>query len=141
MSHPPGLDPADAARAPGRGRRVLVVDDDPLNLKLATLHLRDAGFKVETASTAEAALEKMAAAPPDAVLTDVQMPGMDGFALRRAVQDDDRLSRIPVVVVSAAFKDDKQRQAASAGGICVVRTSDLREAIDGLAAALERSLG
>jgi CheY-like chemotaxis protein len=115
---------------------VLVVDDDPLNRKLTTLRLRDAGFEVETANTAEAALHLAASAPPEAILSDVQMPGMSGFELRRAILADATLARIPVILISSACREASRAQPENAGVECIPRTSDLREAIAALTAAL-----
>jgi CheY-like chemotaxis protein len=129
----------DAAQTPGRGRRVLIVDDNKLNRQLAVLCLQDAGFIVEVARSAEVALDMMATAAPDAVLSDVHMPGMDGFALRRAIKQDALLSRIPIVLVSAA--EPHPYQPADADDACVPRSPDLREAIEALAAACEAVRG
>src|SRR5687767_2592723 len=64
-------------------RRILVVDDSPQNLELATLWLQRAGYEVETASRAQEGLEIARLRPPDAILADVLMPSMDGFAFCR----------------------------------------------------------
>ena len=121
----------------GRGRRVLVVDDDSLNRKLMELRLRDAGFVVETADTAETALRTALETVPDAILSDIQMPGMDGVQLRRAIRNDLRLARIPMILVSSALVDERARRgSADIDGNCVVRSPDLHEAIEALAAAL-----
>jgi len=120
----------------GHGRRVLVVDDDPLNRKLAELRLREAGFAVDTADRAETALEMASNAPPDAILSDIRMPGMDGFQFRQAVLDDPRLARIPVLLFSTEVADEKARRGEEIDRYCVVRSPDLREAIAALVAAL-----
>lgn len=125
----------------GRGRRVLVVDDDPLNRQLATLRLRDAGFAVETADTAETALRMALELPPDAILSDIQMPGMDGVQLRRAIRSDIRIARIPTILCSSALADERARRGSGdLDGNCVVRSPDLHEAIEALAAALDDPL-
>ena len=120
----------------GQGRRVLVVDDDPLNRKLAELRLREAGFAVDAADTAEAALKMALNAPPDAILSDIRMPGMDGFQFRQAVLHDPRLARIPVLLFSAEVADKQARSGEEVDRYCVVRSPDLREAIAALVAAL-----
>jgi PAS domain S-box-containing protein len=122
-----------------RGKRVLVVDDEPLGRKLATLRLSEAGFDIETAADAEDALLRAAAAPPDAILSDVLMPGTDGFALCRAVRGEPRLAAVPVVLLSSAFVDDADRQLARDVGAhaLLLRTPDLRAAAEALATAIE----
>ncbi len=124
--------------AVGRGRRVLVVDDERLNQKLAALSLRAAGFEVETASGAEEALELARRSPPEAILSDVLMPGTDGFLLCRAVRADARLSRVPVVLVSSEYVAEQDRSFGREMGAnaFVLRTPDLGEAISALVESL-----
>jgi len=140
MSQHPSPDRAGIeSRSPnvGQDRRVLVVDDDPLNRKLAELQLHDAGFSVDTADSAEAALAKASAAPPDAILSDIQMPGMDGFQLREALRRDTRLARIPIILVSSAMVEERARRVNERfDATCVLRSADLHEAIEALTAAL-----
>jgi len=130
---------AGKPEAVGRGRRVLVVDDEQLNQKLAALSLRAAGFEVETASGAEEALERARRSPPDAILSDVLMPGTDGFLLCRALRADARLSRVPVVLVSSEYVEEQDWSLGREMGAnaFVLRTPDLGEAIS----ALMESLG
>ena len=122
----------------GRGHRVLVVDDEALGRKLAALHLRDAGFTVETAPSGFEALIVARASPPDAILSDILMPGMDGFALCDAVRRDERLFGIPVVLLSSAYAEEADERLAREMGAdaLVVRTPDLRDAIQMLVRAL-----
>ncbi len=129
---------AGRPEAEGRGRRVLVVDDERLNQKLAALRLRDAGFEVETASGAEEALERARLSPPDAILSDVLMPGTDGFLLCRAVRADARLSLVPVVLVSSEYVAEQDRSLGREMGAnaLVLRTPDLGEAISALVESL-----
>ena len=122
---------AGTPSALGQGRRVLVVDDEPLNRKLASLRLRDAGFEVETADGGVEALEMALRSPPVAILSDVLMPGMDGFKFSEAVRGDPRLARIPVVLLSSAFVDEADARLARAMGASALlrRTPDLQEAM------------
>ena len=71
--------------------------------------------------------------PPDAILSDVLMPGMDGFVLCRAVRQDPRLAGVPVVLLSAAYVDEADQELARDMGAdaLLLRTPDLREAIEG----------
>ncbi|MEW6589563.1 MAG: sigma 54-interacting transcriptional regulator [Pseudomonadota bacterium] len=78
---------------------ILVVDDDAALRELITLRLEANGFKVEAADSGEAALAQLAVARPDAVLTDMQMDGMDGMALFKAIRARD--PALPVIVLTA----------------------------------------
>ena len=78
---------------------ILVVDDDAALRELITLRLEANGFRVDAVSSGEAALAQLARVRPDAVLTDMQMAGMDGMALFRAIHARD--PALPVIVLTA----------------------------------------
>jgi len=129
---------AAATPTTAAGRRVLVVDDEPLNLRLASLRLSDHGFEVETAVGGQEALQKARAWIPDAILSDVLMPGMDGFMLCDAVRRDTLLAHIPVVLLSSAYVDDADQGLAREMGANALlpRTPDFGSAITALTRAL-----
>jgi DNA-binding response OmpR family regulator len=89
----PGEDPLP-------GRRALVVDDDPKVTAQFAETLRGAGMTVYTRNDGRAGLEAARALSPDVILTDILMPGMDGFALSRAVRRDILLRHTPVILLS-----------------------------------------
>ena len=91
--------------AVGRGRRILVIDDDPIQLRLMGLRLKQLGFEVIPAGDANAALEMASADPPDLILSDVLMPGMDGFELCVRARQELRLRQVPIVLISAHYVD------------------------------------
>ncbi|HMA11800.1 MAG TPA: sigma 54-interacting transcriptional regulator, partial [Steroidobacteraceae bacterium] len=78
---------------------ILLVDDDAALRELITLRLEANGFRVDAVDSGEAALAQLALARPDAVLTDMQMAGMDGMALFRAIHARD--PALPVIVLTA----------------------------------------
>ena len=78
---------------------ILVVDDDAALRELITLRLEANGFRVDAVDSGEAALARLAVTRPDAVLTDMQMAGMDGMALFRAIHARD--PALPVIVLTA----------------------------------------
>ena len=78
---------------------ILLVDDDAALRELITLRLEANSFRVEAVDSGEAALAHLALSRPDAVLTDMQMPGMDGMALFRAIHSRD--PALPVIVLTA----------------------------------------
>lgn len=130
--------PTGDRSATGRERRVLIVDDSRLGRKLAAIRLGQAGFQVEEAGTPEEALGLAARTLPDAILSDVRMPGMNGFDLCRTLRQDPRLARVPVVLLSADVAGERdERRAREAGSTAnVPRSPDLHEAIEALSAAL-----
>ena len=94
--------------------RLLVVEDNPQNLKLAQLLLQKAGHTVTTAVDGESGLAKARAEHPDVVLMDVQMPGIDGLAATRMLKADAATAGIKVVALTAlAMKGDAERILAA----------------------------
>lgn len=90
--------------------RVLVVDDNPANSKLARVVLAAAGHDVVTAGDADEALAAIGARAPDIILMDLQLPGMDGLELTRRLRADPATAAIPIVALTAyAMRGDEQR--------------------------------
>jgi DNA-binding response OmpR family regulator len=89
-----------------RRRRVLLVDDDPVIIRLLEVNFRLDGFEVEGASRGEEALEKARAWLPDAIVLDVMMPGLDGYEVCGRLRDDPELSDVPVVFLTARAQDE-----------------------------------
>lgn len=80
---------------------VLVVDDNPQNVELVEAQLRRAGFEVTGVTTGPDALSSVQQKPPDVILLDVMMPGMDGHEVCRRLKADARTEHIPVVMLTA----------------------------------------
>jgi DNA-binding NarL/FixJ family response regulator len=86
---------------PDRAARILVVDDEPLNVDYLEQELESYGYVVETASNGLEALDRVAGAPPDLILLDVMMPVLDGISTVRTLKDDPETRLIPVVLMTA----------------------------------------
>ncbi len=94
--------------------RVLVVEDNPLNLKLIRDVLEYQGFDVLTAASGEEGVVAALSGSPDLVLMDLQLPGIDGQEALLRIRADPRCSEVPVVAVTAfAMKEDMERAAAA----------------------------
>jgi class 3 adenylate cyclase len=95
--------------------RILVVDDQPLNVKLLadTLHIK--GYEIITASSGREALEKIERDHPDLVLLDVMMPGMDGYAVCRAIRARPETQILPVIMVTALDPHEERVRGLEAG--------------------------
>jgi CheY-like chemotaxis protein len=97
-----------------RDATVLIVDDNPVNLKLAAYLLASKGYDVETAVDAVSAMAALRARKPRVILMDLQLPGMDGLALTRSIKGDPRTSDIRILAVTAdAMKGDDTRALAA----------------------------
>ncbi len=98
--------------------RILVVDDNLVNLKLATAVLELEGHEVLQANDAEEALTLLAGTVPDLILMDIALPGMDGLELTRRLKADPLFATVPILALTAfAMKgDDAKAHAAGCDG-------------------------
>jgi CheY-like chemotaxis protein len=94
---------------------VLLVEDNPANMELATDLLEVAGWRVVQAETAEVALDLAAREPCDLILMDVSLPGMDGLEATRQLRRDPRTRGIPVAALTAQAMPGDREEAISAG--------------------------
>jgi CheY-like chemotaxis protein len=111
------------------GVRVLVVDDEPETLELVSLTLRSAGADVTEASGAEMALEHLETMDPHVVLSDLQMPGIDGYALATSLRQ--RPAPPVAVALSASNSIEDARRALAAGfSVHVTKPIGVSELVD-----------
>ena len=97
------------------GERILVVDDNPSNVKLATFVLKTRGFEVRQAINAEEAMAEITSAPPRLILMDVQLPGTDGLTLTRLLKADPQTRGIIVIAFTAYAMQGDREKALDAG--------------------------
>ncbi|MBL1422358.1 MAG: PleD family two-component system response regulator [Alphaproteobacteria bacterium] len=95
--------------------RILVVDDILTNVKLLEAKLTAEYFEVMTATSGVEALELLAATPPDIILLDVMMPGMDGFEVCRRIKGNPETQHIPVIMVTALDQSSNKIEGLKAG--------------------------
>jgi len=81
--------------------RILVVDDDPMNVKLVTALLKKDGYEIFTAGNGVEALDEVRQQQPDLILMDVMMPIMDGYQATRELKDDPLTAGIPIIMITA----------------------------------------
>jgi adenylate cyclase len=96
------------------GARVLVVDDQPANVRLLEALLVPRGYNVATAFSGEEALALIAESEPDLVLLDIVMPGIDGYEVCRRIRERIETAYLPVVMVTASG-DEQKVKALEAG--------------------------
>ena len=118
---------------------ILVVDDNPINLKLVSDLLAFEGYRVLKAEDGEQAAASVEAEPPDLILLDVDLPGIDGLTLTKRLKSDVRTGDIIIVALTAfAMKADRQRAMAAGCDAYVTKPIDTRGLPGQVAALLQR---
>jgi two-component system, chemotaxis family, sensor kinase CheA len=107
--------PPSPQAGPSRQATILVVDDSAVTRTLEKGILEAAGYRVRVAPDGAAAIELLGREPCDLVVTDVEMPRLDGFSLTARVRADDRLRDLPVVLVTSLASEDDRRRGVEAG--------------------------
>jgi CheY-like chemotaxis protein len=97
------------------GQSILVVDDNPSNLKLFTFLLALPGYAVTTAADAQQALAVLDHLVPDLIIMDLQLPDVDGLTLTRRLKADPRMQGVPIVAVTASAMKGDEEKARAAG--------------------------
>ena len=96
-------------------KRLLIVDDDPSLLRALEIYLGFEGFDVTTARSGAEALEHVAQAVPDLIITDIRMPGMNGYELTRHFRDSSLTALVPIIFVTAKAETDDRIEGFRAG--------------------------
>ncbi len=120
-------------------RDVLIVDDNPVNMKLVSFLLSAAGYQVRTATSASDARRAIDDAVPELILMDIQLPGTDGLALTRELRASPRTAAVIIVAVTAyAMKGDEEKALAAGCDAYVTKPIDTRHFPGRIAALLSR---
>ena len=94
---------------------ILLVEDNPTDLKLLSAVLNSSGHSVREQTSAEQAVEEIKARHPDVLLLDLRLPGMDGLELARRLKADPKTRPIPIVAITAAPELFSRQTALAAG--------------------------
>lgn len=96
------------------GEKILLVEDNPVNRRLAGFLLRSQGYEVIEATTAQAAFDMIPENRPDLIVMDIQLPGMDGLEATRKLKEQPETATIPVLAVTSyAMKGDREKALAA----------------------------
>ncbi len=107
--------------------RILIVEDNAMNMELAVDLLETAGYVVLTATEAEQGIEVARATKPDLILMDISLPGMDGLVATQRLKSDPATKEIPVVALTAhAMKGDEERARAAGCAGSLTKPIDTR---------------
>jgi len=98
-----------------KGKRILAIDDEADVVMIIRTALQTEGYEVATATNGPDALEEAKANPPDLVILDITMPGMDGFEVLRELKAIDATSQVPVIMLTGVSERAKIKDALSSG--------------------------
>ena len=124
------------------GKRLLLVEDNMINMEIANMILQEAGFTVETAENGKIAVDKVSSSEPgyyDAVLMDIQMPVMDGYEATREIRalHNKDLANIPILAMTAnAFKEDELAALEAGMQAHIAKPVDVEQLMKTLASVL-----
>jgi two-component system chemotaxis sensor kinase CheA len=124
---------------PQRAASILVVDDALTVRELQRSIFENAGYRVRVAVNGEEALTEISHERPDLVLTDVQMPRMDGFELTEAIRKQASLASLPVIILTSRGSDEDRRRGLECGADGYIVKSGFDQSA--LLSAVERLLG
>jgi two-component system chemotaxis sensor kinase CheA len=127
------------AELPPKAPTLLVVDDSLMVRELQRSILERAGYLVQTANDGKEALTMLNEHPPDLVITDIEMPNVDGIALTANIRSHPRLANIPVLIVTSRTNEDEHRRGLDAGADALIVKSAFDE--PSLLSAVSRLLG
>jgi CheY-like chemotaxis protein len=118
--------------------RILVVDDNPVNLRLVTMLLEQEAYAVDSVEDAEQALELLVHTVPDLILMDIALPGMDGLTLTRKLKADTRFKSVPIIALTAfAMKGDDQKAYQAGCDDYITKPIDTRQFLQRIAQWLQ----
>ncbi len=109
------IEPGEAPQLPPTAGVILVVDDDDRNRKLVEAVLFPEGYRVIHAENGEQALKSIVSDPPDLVLLDVIMPGMDGYDVTRRIRSEPSTRALPIVLITAHGNEDGKKRGIECG--------------------------
>lgn len=117
--------------------KILIVEDNPTNMTLATFLVQSVGHTVISATDAEAGLTLAHAEQPDLILMDIQLPGMDGLEATMLLKADEATRSIPVIALTAlAMKGDEERIRAAGCDGYIAKPMRYQEFLAAIAAQL-----
>lgn len=116
-------------------KKILVVDDEPLNMKLFALTLNKRGYEVLQASNGFHAFVLANEELPDLIVMDVRMPHLSGLQVTRSLKDSDHTQKIPVLIATAFLIDEEELRASGCDGY-ITKPFPTRKFVDAVNALL-----
>jgi len=116
-------------RSPERPADILIVDDAPENIDILLEIFKDSRYTLRAVTNAGAALDAAHRRPPDVILLDVSLPGMDGLELCASLRKSENLRRVPVIFISGSIAPEEIRKTFAAGGTDYISKPFRREEV------------
>jgi CheY-like chemotaxis protein len=124
------------------GERILLVEDNPMNRRVVQFLLKSYGYVVLEARDGQEALQLVKLHMPDLILMDLQLPGLDGYAITKMIKEDDLIKNIPIVALTAyAMRGDAERAISVGCDGYITKPIDTDEFPDIVARYLKRQGG
>ena len=121
-------------------KKILLVEDNPVNRRLAEFLLKSQGYQVRAATNAQEAFDNIKSERPDLILMDVQLPGMDGLEATKKIKEEPASRDIPVVAVTSyAMKGDREKALAAGCSGYITKPIDKDKFLQEVATVLSRS--
>ncbi len=121
-------------------KRILVIEDDQVIMNLIAILLEREGYAVVQAITAEAGITLAAEHPPDLILMDIALPGMDGLEATRILKTREATRTVPIVALTAqAMKEDAEKAARAGCDGFIAKPVSTRTFLAEIAGYLERA--
>ena len=142
----PFLDTEKIVKDLFRRRKILLVDDNELNLEIETELFQEIGFLVDTAENGQDAVDKILQAAPEEyglILMDIQMPVMNGYDAARTIRqfEDPARANLPIIALSAnAFDEDRRMSKASGMNAHMAKPLDMQKLLELIAAIMQESI-
>ncbi|TAN44310.1 MAG: response regulator [Nitrospirae bacterium] len=119
--------------------KILIVDDDKTTRKLLSLYLKGKGYEIVTAENGLEALEKIGTEGINLIVSDMNMPYMDGIELTKTVRKDPALSGMPIIMVTTEADEDEKKKAFEAGvDDYLVKPTNAEQITDGIKKILKK---
>ncbi|MDT8375459.1 MAG: response regulator [Mariprofundaceae bacterium] len=119
--------------------KILIVEDNPANMKLASNLLKKNGYEVLKAVDAETGIDIARKQLPDLILMDIQLPGMDGLAATGILKEDPATMNIPVIALTAfAMKGDEEKMLGAGCDGYIPKPIRYKEFLDTISTLLNR---
>ncbi|MCM8776542.1 MAG: response regulator [Candidatus Omnitrophica bacterium] len=129
---------SDTPSAENKPKKILIVDDEPIIVRVLESRLKTQGYEVVNAYDGQEGLNKVRLENPDLIILDIMLPKMDGYRVCRLLKLDDKYKHIPVLMLSARVQnEDKEKGMAAGADAYITKPFNPKELLDTIQALLQ----